>query len=555
MKHEYSGNVECWRMVAVLVALLSGASAGDARAQGRIENPPCCALSLAVGPNVSTSLRPISVTNPPRFITCPNTHPPVAASCARAKGRIAQTNTPCDIYGAVPEPGQVRYECTALTTLNFCDGKFAGVELKKKDGPWGFCAPEASSETEVSVRAESPILGYAEGDFYRFSCQPNAAEHSECDYINDPAKTRYPYLAVKEGERDVKKGECVTLPEGACTAVMGHGRRWKDPMCRSAHGARTPPAWNSADLGQYTGPVKIGTAAKHRNLFYSHTGMPARVKVCMPKSEGGTGGGGGGGSTGGGSGGSTGGGGGGSCAVDKCGDGICQAVVCMACGCPKPESATSCPRDCNGTGGSTGGGSSGGGGSTGGAGSGSGGGNGGGEGKACLAIACPPPGMNPQTCKCLPPSNGGSNDGGSSGGGGSTGGAGSGSGGGSGGGEGKACPAIACPPPGMDSQTCKCLPPSNGGSTGGGPSAGSPGSGGNGSSGIIGRIVGGSDLGGGRIIEPGGSASGGGVVSGGGSGAPGTGAGVSAGSSGMPPGNNSSRSFNGGSAGERSVGP
>ena len=499
MKHEYSGNVECWRIVAVLVALLSGASAGDARAQGRIQNPPCCALSLAVDPNVSTSLRPISVTNPPRFITCPNTHPPVAAWCGRAKGPIAQTNTPCDIYGARPEPGKVRYECTALTTLNFCDGKFAGVELKKTDGTWGFCAPSAGSESDASARAESPILGYAEGDFYRFSCQPNAAEHSECDYVNESAKTRYPYLAVKEGERDVKKGECVTLPEGACTAVMGHGRRWKDPTCRSAHGARRPPAWNATDLGKYRGPVAIGTAATHRKLYYSHDGMPASVKVCMPKSEGGAGGGGDG---------TPGGDEDRSCGVDKCGDGICQAVVCMACGCPKPESATSCPSDCGGTGGSTGGGSSGGGGTTGGAGS------------------------------------GGSGSGGGNGGNGRD---------GSGG---RVCRTITCPRGQQQNPlTCECEPSNNGGSTGGGPSAGSPGSGGNGSGGIIGRIVGGSDLGGGRIIEPGGSASRGGGGSGGGSGAPGTGAGVSAGTSVIPPGNNSSRSFNGGSAGERSVGP
>ena len=478
----------------------------DVRAQGggKVQNPPCCSLRIPEGlvDDVGRSILPISVANPPRFITCPNTNPPVAAWCTKSKEPLPSYKPPCNIYGGSPAfgiVGDVRYDCIAMTTLGFCDGKFAGVELKKTDGTWGFCAPEASSETEASARAESPILGYAEGDFYRFSCQPNAAENSECDYVKDPAKTRYPYLAVKEGEPDAEKGECVTRPDFACTAVMGHGKRWKDPMCRSAHGARTPPAWNSADLGQYTGAVKIGTKEKHGKLFYSHTGMPARVKVCMPKSAGGTGGGGTGGSTGGGSGGSTGGGGGGSCGVDKCGDGICQAVVCMACGCPKPESATSCPSDCNGTGGSTGGGSSGGGGTTGGAGSGSAGGNGGGESKAC--------------------------------------------------------PAIACPPPGMDSQTCKCLPPSNEGSNGGGPSAGSPGSGGNGSGGIIGRIVGGSDLGGGRIIEPGGSASRGGGGSGGGSGAPGTGAGVSAGTSVIPPGNNSSRSFNGGSAGERSVGP
>lgn len=490
----------------------------DVRAQGggRVQNPPCCSLRIPEGlvDDVGRSILPISVANPPRFITCPNMNPPVAAWCTKSKEPLPSYKTPCNIYGGSPAfgiVGDVRYDCIAMTTLGFCDGKFAGVELKKTDGTWGFCAPEASSETEASARAESPILGYAEGDFYRFSCQPNAAENSECDYVKDPAKTRYPYLAVKEGEPDAEKGECVTRPDFACTAVMGHGKRWKDPMCRSAHGARTPPAWNSADLGQYTGPVKIGTAAKHRNLFYSHTGMPARVKVCMPKSAGGTGGGGTGGSTGGGSGGSTGGGGGGSCGVDKCGDGICQAVVCMACGCPKPESATSCPSDCNGTGGSTGGGSSGGGGTTGGAGS------------------------------------GGSGSGGGNGGNGSD---------GSGG---RVCTTITCPRGQQQNPlTCECEPSNNGGSNGGGPSAGSPGSGGNGSGGIIGRIVGGSDLGGGRIIEPGGSASRGGGGSGGGSGAPGTGAGVSAGSSVIPPGNNSglsSRSFNGGSAGERSVGP
>jgi hypothetical protein len=399
----------------------------DARAQGGriIQNPPCCSLSIA--DDVGFNLRPISVTNPPRFITCPKTNPPVAAWCTKSKDPFTKNMPPCGIYGASPALGDVRYDCTALTTLDFCDGKFAGVELKKGDGTWGFCAPDAGSEKDVSARAESPILGFGEGEFYRFSCQPDAAEHSDCSYVSDTKKTRYPYLAVKEGDVGVKSGECVTRPGLVCTAVMGHGKRWKDPMCRSMHGARNPPPWNSADLGQYRGPVQIGTAATHRDLYYSHTGMPAPVKVCMPKSAGGTGGGGTGGSTGGGNGGSPGRGGGGSCAVDKCGDGICQAVVCMACGCPKPESATSCPSDCGGTGGSTGGSGTGGGAGSGG--SGRGGGNGGGEGRVCPQIACPPPGMDYQTCKCLPPSNGGSNGGGPSAGGGANGNNGTGGGG------------------------------------------------------------------------------------------------------------------------------
>ncbi len=33
--------------------------------------------------------------------------------------------------------------------------------------------------------------------------------------------------------------------------------------------------------------------------------------------------------------------------VDRCGDGICQANVCMGSGCPCPESASSCPSDCS----------------------------------------------------------------------------------------------------------------------------------------------------------------------------------------------------------------
>lgn len=32
---------------------------------------------------------------------------------------------------------------------------------------------------------------------------------------------------------------------------------------------------------------------------------------------------------------------------DLCGDGICQEIVCMAVGCPCPESAERCPADCN----------------------------------------------------------------------------------------------------------------------------------------------------------------------------------------------------------------
>lgn len=35
---------------------------------------------------------------------------------------------------------------------------------------------------------------------------------------------------------------------------------------------------------------------------------------------------------------------------NRCGDGICQEVVCLALGCPCSESATSCPKDCAATG-------------------------------------------------------------------------------------------------------------------------------------------------------------------------------------------------------------
>ena len=31
---------------------------------------------------------------------------------------------------------------------------------------------------------------------------------------------------------------------------------------------------------------------------------------------------------------------------DKCGDGICQEIVCMAIGCPCPETPENCPQDC-----------------------------------------------------------------------------------------------------------------------------------------------------------------------------------------------------------------
>ena len=32
---------------------------------------------------------------------------------------------------------------------------------------------------------------------------------------------------------------------------------------------------------------------------------------------------------------------------DKCGDGECQEIVCMALGCPCPESRATCPKDCS----------------------------------------------------------------------------------------------------------------------------------------------------------------------------------------------------------------
>jgi len=32
---------------------------------------------------------------------------------------------------------------------------------------------------------------------------------------------------------------------------------------------------------------------------------------------------------------------------DKCGDGECQEMVCMALGCPCPESRATCPKDCS----------------------------------------------------------------------------------------------------------------------------------------------------------------------------------------------------------------
>ncbi len=34
------------------------------------------------------------------------------------------------------------------------------------------------------------------------------------------------------------------------------------------------------------------------------------------------------------------------CCRDFCGDGICQRIVCMACGCPCPETEENCPEDC-----------------------------------------------------------------------------------------------------------------------------------------------------------------------------------------------------------------
>lgn len=34
------------------------------------------------------------------------------------------------------------------------------------------------------------------------------------------------------------------------------------------------------------------------------------------------------------------------CCKDFCGDGICQRIVCMACGCPCPETEENCPEDC-----------------------------------------------------------------------------------------------------------------------------------------------------------------------------------------------------------------
>jgi len=32
--------------------------------------------------------------------------------------------------------------------------------------------------------------------------------------------------------------------------------------------------------------------------------------------------------------------------ADRCGDGQCQEIVCMAVGCPCPETPKSCPKDC-----------------------------------------------------------------------------------------------------------------------------------------------------------------------------------------------------------------
>jgi hypothetical protein len=32
--------------------------------------------------------------------------------------------------------------------------------------------------------------------------------------------------------------------------------------------------------------------------------------------------------------------------VDRCGDGVCQEMVCMAIGCPCAETPESCPKDC-----------------------------------------------------------------------------------------------------------------------------------------------------------------------------------------------------------------
>jgi hypothetical protein len=34
--------------------------------------------------------------------------------------------------------------------------------------------------------------------------------------------------------------------------------------------------------------------------------------------------------------------------TDRCGDGVCQEIVCMAIGCPCAESVSTCPSDCKG---------------------------------------------------------------------------------------------------------------------------------------------------------------------------------------------------------------
>lgn len=414
-------------------------------------------------------------------------------SCKKTSARLVPPNTPqCNHWGSpIDQRNAELYLCDKLSPIDFCEAKRFGVEVQTGDASrersrtsplpsftYGFCAPIASAEASVKKRPESPIVGYNEGQFMQFSCQPGAAEGSACTYTTSG---RYPYLAHRPGASDLKNGKCRAIPDGPCTMVYGHGQRWADPTCRKSHGAKPPPAWNADDLGNYLGKVEFSSQATFGPNYYSHPGMGSAVKLCWPDepsaggggsgstgggsgstgggsgsgSSGGTGGGtgaasgecprsctlecrnfkgffknsqtgeckemsgcsscqvlaglcgsscscaweqvtscpsggaGGGGNSGGGTGGSTGGSGSGgstggsgrTCGVDKCGDGICQAVVCMGCGCPIPETAASCAKDCGGagsggTGGSTGSGSgsNGSGGSTGGSTGGSGGG-------------------------------------------------------------------------------------------------------------------------------------------------------------------------------------
>jgi hypothetical protein len=260
-----------------------------------------CAIDLPTGlPIVVPSIGQVEPSKQPYFIVYPGTE--ILMTCTKQSATSASTTNPCKYYGPQlvgdgRSPLRERYVCEATRLRQFCDGKYAGAIVQTNDSTpvlephmkpfrYGACVSEITEMYRFLQTADPQVLGEGHGVFYEFSCQPHQAEGADCQY-SDATSNPYPYLAHRPTEAELKRGKCRSYFSGPCsTTNPGIAMPvWLYPTCRAARGLRgtDTASWAGSDLGQWTGPVTIGTRELHGPFWYYHPGMvPGPVKLCRP---------------------------------------------------------------------------------------------------------------------------------------------------------------------------------------------------------------------------------------------------------------------------------